>query len=287
MKHFIVILFCLLSPFFCEAKHPLFEYEIGQGINKSYILKSPGKKSGLFSVFTTVLGFLDFYEDEECAGIKIDFQNKGLYFDPEKGENWWSYYFHPVSFGTTDGVFLNRVPRRWKRKFTKKGGSKLSRNEAHALIAKYIHVNEDLVQDVLKFKKEYFSKNLTIGIHYRGTDKIREARRVSYEEVFEAVEQYLEHIKPSEYKIFVATDERQFLEEMKKRFKDKIIFISSYRSEDGKPVHMKYKNSYEMGRQAVLDCLLLSETHFLFRTPSNLSLCSGYFNPDLPIVDLY
>jgi hypothetical protein len=275
-------------PFFCEAKRgPLFEYEVVLGAqNKSYVLKSPGKKSGMFSVFSTVLGFLDFYDHQECTGIKIDFQEKGLYFDPKRGKNWWSYYFETDSFGKTEGVFLNRVPRRWKRKFTKQGSGKFSRKKAHRLITKYIRVRPDIYQEFLNFKKDHFSNTLTIGVHYRGTNK-KLPLGVPYETIFEAIESYLESVKNSEYKIFVATDEFAFLEEIKKRYKEKVIFTSAFRSKDGQPVHLKYKNSYETGRQALIDCLLLSQTDILFRTPSNLSRCSGYFNPELPVVDLY
>ena len=81
----------------------------------------------------------------------------------------------------------------------------------------------------------------------------------------------------------MATDEKRFLQEIQKEFKGRVIFSDVERSSDGKAIHFARSHSYKTGEDAVVDCLLLSRTNYLLRTASNLSLCSGFFNPDLPI----
>ena len=50
------------------------------------------------------------------------------------------------------------------------------------------------------------------------------------------------------------------------------------------PVHYfnpKNVSPYKLGKEAVIDCLLLSKCNHLIRTSSCLSLVSEYFNPQL------
>ena len=56
-----------------------------------------------------------------------------------------------------------------------------------------------------------------------------------------------------------------------------------FRSVDGRPIDVvNTDGNHQKGLDAVVDCLLLSRTHAMIRTASNLSLCSTLFNPQLP-----
>ena len=52
----------------------------------------------MFSVFCYVAGILYEYDTNTYAGIRVDFENIGIYYDPEYGPNWWNYYCEPCSF---------------------------------------------------------------------------------------------------------------------------------------------------------------------------------------------
>jgi hypothetical protein len=129
-----------------------------------------------------------------------------------------------------------------------------------------------------------FKDFFVVGVHFRGTDKKREAGRVSFKKIFVEIRKAVDKLPSDGYKIFVATDEQQFLDEISTEFKDRILYIDAQRSTNGKPVHFADKDQYGIGEQAVMDCLLLSHTDFLVRTVSNLSFCTLYFNPTLPFV---
>jgi hypothetical protein len=251
-----------------------------QADEPSYVLHSPAYNPGMFSLFSTVLGFLDFYEEKGCA-IAVDFEKKGVYYEKKKGANWWTYYFEPISLGSR-GDRVVEVSDEQQSSFADKTMTQMSREEAHRLIEKYITIKKPLQKKIEAFVKKHFKDQFVIGIHYRGTDKITEAPRVEYEEVYRAIDQAIGTRK--KYKLFVATDEQGFLEAISKRYKGKVVCLDAIRSTSGKAIHASRKNSYRKGEEALLDCVLLSKTNVLIRTASNLSACSAFFNPTLPVV---
>lgn len=250
---------------------------------KALVLTSPGPASGMFSVFLTTLGCLDAYDKGDIAGVQIDFEDGGLYYDEGKGRNWWSYYFQPVEF-IEEGSVLRKAIHRNISRFHKAAFRKMSRERGHELIQKYVHLKPEIAQKLDLYVQEHFKDFYVIGVHFRGTDKKRETKRASFDAVFKEIRLALAKLGTDRYKLFVATDEQLFLDAISEEFKDKVLYTEAQRSTDGKPVHFANKNQYEIGEQALLDCLLLSKTQFLVRTVSNLSFCSLYFNPTLPAV---
>lgn len=247
-------------------------------------LPSPGENSGMFSVFITALGFLHFYEEEGWAGAKIDFREKGLYYDPQRGSNWWEYYFEPVVLGSNEEAQERKIAHRQIHRFNRTGDRILSREEASRIVQKHIKIKPVLEKKISAFVEKNFKGHFVIGVHFRGTDKVkREAKPVPFEQVFQEIRSLISELPTKDYKIFVATDEERFLQEIKREFKERVIFSDARRSSDGRAVHFAHSHSYKTGEEAVVDCLLLSRSNYLLRTESNLSFCSGLFNPNLPI----
>lgn len=247
---------------------------------ENYILHSPKYNPGMFSLFSTVVGFLDFYEEKGCA-IEVDLENKGAYYDKKKGANWWTYYFEPISLGTKSANAIE-VGDAEQAAFANQTLSHMSREKAQQLIEKYIVIKKPLQKKIDAFVKKHFQDQFVIGVHYRGTDKISEAPRIAYEQVFKEVEKAA-HAHPS-YKLFVATDEQAFLDAISARFQGKVVFLDAIRSSNGKALHASQKNGFQKGEEALLDCVLLSKTNLLIRTASNLSACSALFNAHLPVI---
>lgn len=245
---------------------------------------------GLFSVFTTVLGLMDHYEKTNYAGLEVNLGNGGCYYEPNKGLNWWNYYFEPVYFGNDEGAERKYLPDNWHVHFALKTLNELSVERCHELIQKYIHVKPQIKNKVSEFVDNHFKSAFIIGVHYRGTDKmILEAPRLSYDAILLEINKLIRtlDLEKKGYKIFLATDEEAFLDYMKVNFPKSLIYTDSFRSLDTThPIHNSIGNKYQKGEDAVIDCLLLSKCNFLLRTTSNLSLCATYFNPNLPVIML-
>ena len=240
--------------------------------------------SGLFSEFCAVLGALDHYEKWKriYAGLRVDFADHGLYYDPAHGENWWKYYFEPIEFGRIEHGATTIVSVRQHDIFAH-AIARLSRKRGHALIGRHVRPKTCISDKVEPYVRENFHDSFVIGIHYRGTDKFEEAPRIPYERVHAAVLDAIKTAMPVRYKLFVATDEQAFLDYMLAEFPGVLAYRTMSRSIDGKPTHLKEASNYDKGEDAIIDCLLLARSDYLIRTASNLSLCSTLIEPELPV----
>ena len=238
---------------------------------------------GMFATANQVLGQLYMFETGQLphvSGLTVDFDNHGLYYDSSRGPNWWTYFFEPIYLGINAPLVYSTKEQyleAWQQRRL------ITRESAAQIIKKYIHIKPHIQQKIDAFAGQYFFDCYTIGIHYRGTDKVKEAPRVEYESVFEEIEKHIPQEK--KYVLFIATDEVDFLEQARQRYLHRVVAIEARRSNGGDlGVHFVNKNNYTLGEQALIDACLLSKCDLLIRTSSNLSLWSTYFNPDLPVV---
>ena len=156
------------------------------------------------------------------------------------------------------------------------------------LINKYLVVEEDIINEVECFCHQYFANSKVLGVHFRGTDKIEESPVVPYDRVKRNINHYLK-LFPETDSIFIASDDIIFIENMQKTpIGRPIIFRNdSFRSRDGKAIHgAAHTDKYEINRDAIINCLILSRCNALLKTASTLSAWSKLFNPQLPVVML-
>lgn len=240
---------------------------------------------GFFAVSNLVLGHLALYDSGhyKISGLEVNFGRRGVYYEPKHGPNWWHYYFEPLVIGSKENSTV-RTTTHGEDDFARDKRSSLSRHEAHQLINQYIKVKSHILNRVDHFAKKHFKNHFIIGIHYRGTDKVRsKAPRVSYQKVFKIIRKKIAQHGSDDWRLFVATDEAEFLAKIKKAFPKRVIATKAIRSNNGEPVHKSRINPYQAGEDALIDALLLSKTNLLIRTSSNLSIWSSYLNPDLPV----
>ena len=251
----------------------------------SYTLTHPLYNPGFFSVFNTVLGALDHYDqNKDHVSLMVNFEDQGHYYDATKGENWWQYYFEPIKLGN-DQSYQDKFPTYQKIIFSLEAQFGMPRERGAELIEKYVRVKPHIREKLDTFVNEHFNNLPVIGIHYRGTDKKSEAPTVPYLDVIEQIAGEIN--KCPESMIFVATDDENFLSLIKEQFPHKIIALDAIRSRTEDPVHTSsLGDRYKKGEDAILDCLLLSKCSKLFKMASNLSDTSLKFNPALPFVRL-
>jgi len=247
------------------------------------------KPHGMFSMFHFVLFFLQEYERDKINGLHVDFAKTGLYYDEKMGLNWWEYYFEPIILGNENSSRRTTCIEEDTHIDPNSIEFSNSIEDNHELIVKYIRVKSHILSKVDCFIEDNFPGKFVIGIHYRGTDKLYyEAPRVDYSDVIKNINVVTESIpEETDYKIFIATDEEAFLDFMLKRFPGRVCYFEIKRSTDGQPLHLdQSRDPYQAGESALIDALVLSRSDFLIRTSSNLSLCSKYFNPQLPFIEL-
>lgn len=243
---------------------------------------------GFFHNFNVILGYLDLLDRYPNISLTIDMRDQGLYYEPSRGENWWSYYFdtlqYPNRLNSTRKPILKRIGDHEKGAIGNAAHYFFTRKYAHSLIEKYIKIKQDVLDEVEGFAVKNLKGKTVIGIHYRGTDKHLEASYVDYSMLISALEKEVKALEDADFVIFLATDEPIVLERLSASYRDKLVFTNAERME--MPVHYASQRCYQKGRDALVDMLLLAKSNLIIRTNSNLSAVSCFFNPDMRVVNL-
>ena len=257
---------------------------------KCLYLESPGyiRGAGMFHNFNIVLGCLAIYDANPYLSLQIDFKDQGLYYNAKYGNNWWSYYFektyYPARISSVKRAAIKVLKDEEKAELGNSMHFYGQKEKAHELIVKYLRVKPEILQKVHKFSLQYLQAPFVIGVHYRGSDKWLESNFVSYTQMIDRVVECI-HDHPDAV-VFVSTDEQGFLDAIQQVLPNQVVFTQSARSQDNKPLHYNTEDGYIQGKEALIDCLLLSKSDLLIRTNSNLSAVSAFFNPKMKVINV-
>lgn len=249
--------------------------------------------TGFFAQLTWCLFILQHCENN---ALQPRIRLSSPHYARNPGDNWLDDFFTPrspvantiercrsedLAFTTIsdiDELGLSAFPR-----------PRLNIAEGHRLFNKYLAVREDIQGHVDAFVGGHFSPGRTLGLHFRGTDKVREATPVSQEACIEVVRRYLDFCGSIDT-VFVSSDEQSFVELLQRRMKSVRVVAhqDTARSRDGRAVHALSVpgDNYAKGFEAIVNCLLLARCNVLMRTASFLSAWSSIFSPSLPVIML-
>ena len=160
------------------------------------------------------------------------------------------------------------------------------RRKANDLIKRYIRVKPQILSRVDQLQAERFGDGPVLGIQLRGSDKgsakssAKLMRIISPEQYYPYIDQYL--AENAGCRIFVATDQVQFLDQLRDRYGEKIISLPAARSSGALAtfnVHDRQTSNYNKGEEVLVDCLLLAplrlpvEMHIRRRRVCDLLQC--------------
>ena len=272
--------------------------------------------AGFFVQFMVVLNQLEYAEAARLTPVVNFDQEFNFFMDSSRGRNVWEYYFEPVadlSSDTLENMDSGRIIRLFPHEQAKRMSARnripdlnkeqlaqwyRNRRESRSeLVKRYIRVKPHIQQKVERFVDRHMGDNPVLGVHVRGTDKgwRRDGRRYDFpldlgrivppQEYWPMVDEYSD-AHPG-CKVFVATDQQDFLEAFVDRYGDRIIWHGDTRSLTGRnTMHDEGVDPYQKGEDVLVDCLLLARCHFLIRCMSNVGESATYFNPELEGIDL-
>lgn len=239
-----------------------------------------------FEIHNPYIGF--FAQLTWCSSVLEYCKQRGLtaqlsstspnYRDPARSANWLSYFFEVVDPGPRVDFRISQMselcmPLRYL--------SRRTLEETSELVKLRLSLKQEILSKLERFCGEHFAGKKIVGVHYRGTDKVEEAPRVSWEAARETLANYL-CANRDVNGLFVATDEPPFREYVADSFPElEVIHYGSSLAADGKA---DLGSNYAKGEGALMDCLLLSRCSAAIRTTSFLSAWASIFNPKLPIV---
>ena len=163
----------------------------------------------------------------------------------------------------------------------------LTVESASYLIKKYLVIQDDILQEVDAFCTAHGFDSKIVGVHYRGTDKSAEAPPVSYDNVEQNIQCFIRKF-PETTGVFVSSDDDHFVKYIKESSVGHLVVSRDdfFRATDNVAIHFSGQDKYDINRDAIVNCLLLSRCHALIKTASILSAWSVLFNPDMQVVML-
>jgi hypothetical protein len=246
---------------------------------------------GFFAVMQMVLFIL-----MHCKrnGLYPDISAKGgIYGDRAGTVDWFALLFERVEM--PEASIAQRLERRDRIKTSRIKGveelgfrsryeQQLSLAQASALFREAYRPAADVQANVDALARQLGISSSTLAVHYRGTDKIHEAGRIPWQQLSEAVEHVAER-NPALTEIFLASDDVAFIDFFRNHpFRLPVILApAAYMPRGDAPVHFSGHPGLEIGREALVTCLLLARCGYLVKTPSYLSGWAKIFTPLLPV----
>lgn len=156
---------------------------------------------------------------------------------------------------------------------------------AEKLITKYLVVKKDVQKEVDEYQYKHFYNKKVLGVHYRGTDKKSEAPLLPYDNIERNIIFFLKKYPDTDC-IFVSSDDENFITYIVDSSITRPIIYNqdTFRSKNDLPIHSSGQNLYNINRDAIINCLLLSHCDALMKTASILSDWSKLFNPSIPLI---
>jgi hypothetical protein len=257
-----------------------------QRLNKGVFAIEIRENSGFFSVMQMVL-FILMHCEEKRLTPRISARG-GLYGDSEGKIDWFSAFFETVRTSpgatATQKVRTSTVRDLVQLGFRQRYEARLQLKSASELFLSHYRPATHIVDEVSSICERLEVGKSTLGVHFRGTDKKLEAVTVSWKNFCQLVESTLaENLHLTS--IFVSSDEQAFIDFFVAWPFGKPIKVAPAKllANGGMPIHFSGYPGLEIGREALVSSLLLSNCGFLVKTPSYLSAWAKIFNPSLEV----
>ncbi|NDP46990.1 MAG: hypothetical protein GZ085_01110 [Sulfuriferula multivorans] len=273
-----------LKPFYCPLQ---------QKNNHGIYAVNITAKVGFFAQLSWCLTIL-----EHCRRFNLTphIVLSSPFYTRPSDDNWFEYYFENIKLttGNRKNIEMRRISISTISDIEQLGlpsamGTPMTIGDAKTLLDENVRIKDEIQDCVESFVAKHFAHKTVLGVHYRGTDKKAEAWPVTLEFCAQTISNYLA-ANPEIDALFVASDEDSFIEWIETKFTDieVIHHDDQERSSDGKAIHVQPSlgDNYIKGKEALINCLLLSRCSALIRTASFLSAWSSIFNPVLPVIML-
>lgn len=284
---------------------PSFDFSEGRGVYLHsfgplhidkffYIVRRRGAGAGFFSNLNCVIGELTI---AELLGMvpAVDFQHFPTPYheaEPVNGTtNDWEYYFQPVSSFSLAEIyqsahvavsagfhlqeaFLERPTGRCLLP-GQTGIYPSTQGEYRRFCSKWIQPRGEIVEDVDRFAVQFLGHRV-LGVHFRGTDMnvtvghrfgptLRQAEAI--------IDRVLDELRAD--RLFLMSDDANSISQFRKRYGNRLLYTGAFRS-SGKAklngLSQRPLHQYLLGREVLVDLLILARCHGLVCSPSNIGL---------------
>ena len=152
---------------------------------------------------------------------------------------------------------------------------------------KLIKINKKILNETNTFYKKYFTKHTNIiGIHLRGTDqKVTPNHHLppAIFDIFTIIEKKISSNK--RVKFFIITEQKKYLDILKKKYHNKIIYFNSFRANSIKEFNFSKRKFHrnKLGLESLKESIILSHCEEIYYCKSNIPLFSILLNNKIKI----
>jgi len=244
--------------------------------NKTFyvIKRTPG--AGLFSNLTFVLNHLLICKNSGFIPV-VDMENFPTIYN-EKNKifntfNAWLYYFKPLNNYSLKEIYKSKNVIFSESNFQKKMSLDMT-NKKVKFFFKKIKINKKFITRANKYYKSFFNKkDRVLGVHFRGST-YKVARGHAFPPTTNLMVKNIDYLmKKYKYnKIFVVTEEQNYLDILKKKYKNNCFYQDSYRMKkiDSFKIYPRKNHRYKLGQEILLETLLLAKCDGLSYIKSNV-----------------
>ncbi len=249
---------------------------------KFYVIKRNYNFNGLFSNLIFVIDHIKYAKREKMIPV-IDMENFVTVYNEKKkinkSLNAWTYYFKEISNYSlkevyqSKNVYFSNDSRIYKKEINEdKSLLKIYKN--------YVYINDDHLNYFKKLKKKiFYNKDKILGIHIRGgVEKIVRGHSLPprpSDILYESIKIFNKNRCD---KVFLVTEDINYLKVFKKYYKNKLIILNTPRSKakmfgnhnEHFEKYSRKNHRYKLGKEALIDALLLSCVDVILFTHSNV-----------------
>lgn len=232
--------------------------------------------AGLFSNITFVLNHLRICDKANFIPI-VDMENYPTLYNEnkiiKKTRNSWEYYFDNLNKYSLNEVYNSRNVFLSNPVFQKDMLIDITNKKIKNYLKK-IRIKKNILKKVKNFSNKFFyKKDKILGIHFRGST-YKNARGHTFPLTPKLMIKNINFLlKKFKYnKIFIVTEENEYLKILRKEFKDICISYPSYRMDniDSFKIYPRINHRYLLGEEILIETLLLSKCDGLTYIKSNV-----------------
>lgn len=286
----------------------------GSTFDKFHVIRPADRYAGFCAMITYALNEVRLALGNNWLPV-VNYNNyiNSYFYDPACGDNVWEYYFEPLmgisytyvkqllSEGKIPQKLIHSYPAELIVKWHHEDPDRIAtfwacdppENPAHWMalkrqlgreyVSRYIRVKPHILAKVEQFHHNNIKSWNTCGIHIRGTD-FAYAEPTKPEVYFRAIYQWAANSQHDDFKLFLATDQQQFVEMFQREFGERVITYSSIRSSSDVPAFFfNDVSAYKKGEDVLIDILLLSQCNYLLKCAAAVGEYALWFNPELNV----
>tara|TARA_B100000787_G_C16178877_1_gene290585 strand:+ start:647 stop:1675 length:1029 start_codon:yes stop_codon:yes gene_type:complete len=249
-----------------------------------YIIKiTPG--AGLFSNVLFVLNHLKLAKKKNYIPF-VDMQNfPTIYNESQKIHNTfnaWEYFFENYTSININEIYQSKNVFIASNLFQKDFFKDTNTDDLREYFRDNLKVNQRYKKIINFFSEKHFKNKKVLGVHFRGTSYKRSPGHplpATKKQILKKI--YQLQLNESYDKIFFVTEEENYKNFLVSNLSSKSLFLkSSYRSDknDAFEIYPRRLHRFKLGREALLEAMLLSKCDALIYITSNISSASIAWN---------